>query len=371
MIGTRLKRLRHGAAESVWRIHRSLTGSTANALLITERNQISASQIYPFYFFRRRLAKELGFDFVEIPLADYSVDNRPRLQGAKAVFIQPWWNIEPDRLRHVVRRARTENPAARIIVLDSFAPLDLRLAQHLGNDIDVYVKKQLFRDRSQYGLPTRGDTNLVDYYGKLYGLDYDSVTFPIPDGFLDKLVVGPGFATSKVALPLFLGATEPKQAERTIDLHARLGGFREGWYGRMRDHARSAVSAIAGIRIAASGTVSHRRYLQELYAAKVCFSPFGFGEVCWRDYEAVMCGSLLLKPDMSHVDTNPDIFQSGKTYVSLRWDFADLEEKLRYYLAHDEEREAITHNAFQVVSDYFRSGKFIDHVGNVTGIARR
>lgn len=105
-----------------------------------------------------------------------------------------------------------------------------------------------------------------------------------------------------------------------------------------------------------------RAYLRELAASKLCFSPFGYGEVCWRDYEAVMCGSLLLKPDMSHVETDPDIFRAGETYVPLRWDFADLEDKARYYLAHPAERTRIANNAFRALQKYFREQRFIDHV---------
>jgi hypothetical protein len=75
-----------------------------------------------------------------------------------------------------------------------------------------------------------------------------------------------------------------------------------------------------------------------------------------------MCGSLLLKPDMSHVETHPDIFRAGETYVPLRWDFADLEEKARYYLAHPEESARITPNAFATLQNYFREHGFIEHM---------
>ncbi len=65
-----------------------------------------------------------------------------------------------------------QNPDAKIVYMDSFAPTDLRLAAMLDPYIDVYVKKHVFRDRARYLEPTKGDTNLVDYYGKLYGLNH-------------------------------------------------------------------------------------------------------------------------------------------------------------------------------------------------------
>jgi hypothetical protein len=198
-------------------------------------------------------------------------------------------------------------------------------------------------------------------------LEYQDVTFPIPEGFLDKLVVGPGFATAEFLLPTFLRLDRPISCQRDIDLHSRLGGTGKDWYGSMRDHARITVENISGIRTVTSGAVNHRRYMQELQSAKVCFSPFGYGEVCWRDYEAVMCGALLVKPDMSHVETDPDIYRPFETYIPVRWDFSDLEEKVRYYLKNKNERDFIVQNAYQVLSKYFVDGGFLKHVRHVLG----
>ena len=116
------------------------------------------------------------------------------------------------------------------------------------------------------------------------------------------------------------------------------------------------------LRIASTLGVGRSDYLRELSASKLCFSPFGYGEVCWRDYEAVMCGTLLIKPDTSHVRTDPDIFVAGETYVPIRWDFADLEEKVRYYLSHEDERRAIVERAWSVLRDYACSERFVDQM---------
>ena len=82
-----------------------------------------------------------------------------------------------------------------------------------------------------------------------------------------------------------------------------------------------------------------KEYLAELGRSKMCFSPFGYGEVCWRDFEAMMTGSLLLKPDVRHLVTDPDVFIPGETYIPIAWDFSDLAEKVEYYLRNEERKD--------------------------------
>ncbi len=92
--------------------------------------------------------------------------------------------------------------------------------------------------------------------------------------------------------------------------------------------------------------------------SKVCFSPFGYGEVCWRDYEAVACGAVLLKPDMGHIETDPDIFVPWETYVPVSWDLSDLQETLHRVLSDNALRATIARTAFDTLRDWLRSDSF-------------
>jgi spore maturation protein CgeB len=111
-----------------------------------------------------------------------------------------------------------------------------------------------------------------------------------------------------------------------------------------------------------------RKFYQELYRSKLCFSPFGYGEICWRDYEAMMSGSLLIKPDVSHLVTEPDIFVQFETYVPVAWNFEDLAEKANYYLDHDIERARIAENAYQAIHKYVSEQRFIEFSKQLFGI---
>jgi spore maturation protein CgeB len=96
--------------------------------------------------------------------------------------------------------------------------------------------------------------------------------------------------------------------------------------------------------------------------SKVVFSPFGWGEVCFRDYEAVACGCLLVKPSMSHVATSPDIFVPDQTYVPVKWDFSDLCQKIEFYLSRPDEASRIAENAHRVLSTYYAHAGFVADV---------
>ena len=113
------------------------------------------------------------------------------------------------------------------------------------------------------------------------------------------------------------------------------------------------------------GRVGRRRYFTELLMSRTVLSPFGWGEVCFRDYEAVASGCLLLKPTMDHLETAPDIYKAGETYVPLRWDLADLEEKLEWIRAHPGESRQIVERAQRVLCDYFEQNQFVDMVVSV------
>jgi len=108
--------------------------------------------------------------------------------------------------------------------------------------------------------------------------------------------------------------------------------------------------------------VLESEYYREMESSKICISPFGYGEICWRDFEAVLSGCLLVKPNMGHVETRPNIFRANDTYVPVQWDFADLEEKCSYYLEHEQERRRIVDQAFQVLDEFYKNGGMVEAV---------
>ena len=111
-----------------------------------------------------------------------------------------------------------------------------------------------------------------------------------------------------------------------------------------------ALQTVKGARLTPHAPVGRRQYFRELRQSALCFSPFGYGEVCWRDFEAIVHGAALVKPDMQHIETHPNAFVPFETYIPVRWDLADLPEKVAHYRARPDERRRIAETAFEVLS---------------------
>jgi hypothetical protein len=74
-------------------------------------------------------------------------------------------------------------------------------------------------------------------------------------------------------------------------------------------------------------------YIRNLWNSKISFSPFGMGEICFRDFECMQYGTIMIKPNQDMVKTLPNIYEPGKTYIDVKYDWSDLEEKIDYILS--------------------------------------
>lgn len=365
-VGT-LRRLRWSLLQRVplLRPRKFTAAARKRVLLLSEPGHIPQSQTFPFHFYQPELSARWQHELIELPTTAFEAAPERAPGNADIVCVQTWFNLAPARCDTLFQAIRARNPSARIVFLDSFAPTDLRLAEMLDPHIDLYVKKHVFKDRARYGQPTRGDTNLVDYYGRRYGLDYPNQCFTIPSGFLDKLVIGPSFCMAPRLLPQFFDQATARSLAPRFDIQARLAVQGDGWYQSMRGQAVDIIDSLDQYSVLSRNGIKQRQYMRELRASRLCFSPFGYGEVCWRDYEAILSGALLIKPDMSHIETAPDIFRANETYIPVAWDFSDLAEVMTWWLAHPEQCEKITRRAYQVLHEHARQAHFVDQMSPV------
>ena len=79
------------------------------------------------------------------------------------------------------------------------------------------------------------------------------------------------------------------------------------------------------------GRISSWKYTKELSKTIAMLSPFGWGEICYRDFESILNRNLLVKPDMEHLETWPNIYKD-EHYFKLDWDSENLFEIENYII---------------------------------------
>ena len=114
-------------------------------------------------------------------------------------------------------------------------------------------------------------------------------------------------------------------------------------------HRSSAWEVLEGIKNKYSiftAKLPQQEYFEKLYNSKICLSPFGQGEICYRDFEAMQFGTLLLKPDQSKITTFPNPYIENETYIPVLPDWSNLNEVIENILCN--------YNSFSYIPENFR-----------------
>jgi hypothetical protein len=256
------------------------------------------------------------------------------------------WNRESDIVLEELSRLREKVRHLIYISIADSASWDHARALPI---VSLYCKSQLLRDRNAYLKPLYGNRLYTDYYHETFDVtDHDPVySEPAAEArYLEKLAVswnsgladyswaGPFRMKLYQYLPLqsllkFPNAFRAASTPRDKELSCRIGTQ----YARESvAYQRKRITEILSNRIDI-GKLSRRVYLDELARSRVAISPFGLGEITLRDFEIFMNGALLLKPDMSGIETWPDFYRDGSTMIAHRWDLTDLEDKIELLLS--------------------------------------
>ena len=84
------------------------------------------------------------------------------------------------------------------------------------------------------------------------------------------------------------------------------------------------------------GRIPKKDYIKTQRASKAIFSPFGWGETCYRDFEIFIVGAALIKPNMDHLETWPKLYKKNETYIPISWKIEDWEDTIPEILADEE-----------------------------------
>ena len=255
--------------------------------------------------------------------------------------------------------------------------------------VDLYFKKQLRTDLNSYSMPLYGKRVYADYYHKTLGavdavetirpalkesqwkklrLSWNLGIGVFPKSRLRNAILRriPDMLSVKVVPYLYNDPRKYRPAKKTIHaISARLGMIFDR--DSVAAHRKLYQEQYAESDLFLTGRVPLKQYNQELRHVFAVFSPFGWGEVCFRDFEAILNHALLIKPSMDHITTWPDVYKSNETYVPVAWDGSDLLTQAKTVLDNPEDFEKVRKYAAEIYMDAFsnldsRITKFLNEI---------
>lgn len=337
------------------------------------QNYTSEQQFAPLLRHRQEIARRLGlvFDFAGIDRV--AGPGSPNLSGCTAVGLKLGFLTPAEEAARIAERlfAAARATRARTIVFDGDDDLCV-LWPAVIEAADVYIKKHRFADDAGYARSYVGKTNLTDYVHHTYGTEFADDPIPktgaLSPSQIGKIVLGWNIALDDKIFDLSRDLSpDVIFRARDIDIGCRASVRPDNWIYDMRHAATSAMEGLRGdYRVhAPTERVPQQEYYNEMLRARLSVSPFGFGELCWRDFETILCGSVLVKPDMSHAETWPDLFVPGETYIPVAWDFSDLREACAPWLDDETARRRMAEMARARLLDALSPDSAIARIGDV------
>jgi len=234
----------------------------------------------------------------------------------------------------------------------------------------LWFKKQLYNDLNNYLKSFDGGTLYSEFYIKKYSLNDENHyrSKPMDCNDLNKLdlfwniLIGPypikrfkqsllrrgiaifGASYFKLFCPKIFKMNEtifPK----SLFCHGRFSNHKN--YSESIGYQRFLLNnEIHKEESVLTGYIRQKDYNRELAQCQMALSPFGWGEICHRDAEAIHNKVLLLKPNMDHIKTIPNIYIKDKMYISLNWDLSNLQQVLYYLKKNSNNIEKISNEAY-------------------------
>lgn len=356
----------HYAMDSILVRMRADSSAITHILIVSDGlNVTSEQQFAPLLTNRRRIADELAVVFDRRLIDEVLASSEPITAKYSAVFAKlSFLTPAEEAVDKIARLRRQLAPGVKLVYFDGDDDLCIQWGGLLEL-VDLYVKKHVFADPTWYQKEFVGKSNLTDYVARVSGRSFADNTIP-RSGMVSASQMGKIFAGYNIGLDekitnLFRDTRPALPSEKTVDVMCRAVCAPEDWLFPLRGKISAALEPLTqqGFQVVLPDKrVDQKAYYEEMRSSRICVSPFGYGELCWRDFEAVLMGSLLVKPDVGHVHTEPNIFIPGETYVPVRWDYSDLAEVCARYLSEEEERNRVTAQAYRVLSEYYSGSAF-------------
>jgi hypothetical protein len=252
-----------------------------------------------------------------------------------------------------LERITTLNEHTKVIWCDTGDSTGTFLGQVLPH-VHHYLKAQVLRDKREYMREHHASRIWAEYYHQNYGvtddepylkhlvknpMDLEKIGVSWNSGMMHYGVIGPYLQHARHSVPVdsllhFSKRIKGASDSRSLDMTCRMGipysrpsmrYQREQVREKLKDHLPT-------------DKLARRAYFAEMADSKICLSPFGLGEITLKDFECFLTGAALLKPDMSHMDTWPNVYEKDVTYIAHDWDLDTLQERIDWALSYESER---------------------------------
>ena len=168
---------------------------------------------------------------------------------------------------------------------------------------------------------------------------------------------------------------QPINSDKTIDMCAIYSAkhnyseehkFRNDlFYTKHRDGAWGILNDMKNKHDVRTAKLPFQEYIKVLHNSKLSLSPFGMGEICFRDFECMQWGTVIVKPNMSMVRTKPNIYIEDETYISVKPDWSDLNEKTKKVLGNFKNYSYIVSNLREKFKEEYSSNNLCLHWYNI------
>jgi hypothetical protein len=138
------------------------------------------------------------------------------------------------------------------------------------------------------------------------------------------------------------------------------------YYSRHRKRSLDELGKLDDTYNIVSGRLPPEVYNIALSKSKCAISPFGMGEICFRDFETWNIGCILIKPFMDNVITYPNPYIDRETYFACNNNWDDLNDLIDFVLSlNNNDVKDINSNVRKTLIDMYSPQNFVSHFYNI------
>ena len=222
--------------------------------------------------------------------------------------------------------------------------------------VKKYIKKQFYKDKTIYSKKLEGGRFYTDHYIKKHKIKdhkiYDQELLNIEN--YKKLILGWNLGVAyffdyikfskldyflelinfkylnkknyKMKLPFYENWSRDNEKYDFISL--KNTNFYRQSVGFQRKKLKEVLKKNNNKKKIIEGRFNKKKYLKALRNSKVSVGAYGWGEVCYREFEAITCGTSFMTADMSNIETWPNIYHENETYLSYDLNFNNFNDNL-------------------------------------------